>query len=327
MPRPLRIEYPGALHHVTARGNARADIYLGDDDRLRFLDILALAIERYGWLCHGYCLMDNHYHLLIETPNANLSRGMRHVNGVYTQAFNRHNGRVGHLFQGRYKAILVEGEAYLLELARYVVLNPVRAGMVKAAGDWPWSSYHATAGDGAVPEWLSVAWLHGQFGAPLGGADEGERQAAYRRFVAEGTGKSMGDRTSPLADGLAKAVTAGSVLGSEEFLAALAKHIIDTGAGGGIGGGHGGGNEVVKLQRYLSHPSLATLRGLAFPDTASSPARRTFLRSTGEQAWMVRAQREHGYTLAEIAAHAGCHYSTVSKIITAWEAENSKRKT
>ena len=130
MARPLRIEYPGAVYHITSRGNARADIFLMDDDRQVFLDILGNTVEKYNWLCHAFCLLDNHYHLLIETPDPNLSLGMRQLNGVYTQTFNRTHDRVGHVFQGRYKAILVEKESHLLELCRYVVLNPVRAKMV-----------------------------------------------------------------------------------------------------------------------------------------------------------------------------------------------------
>ncbi|MDY7075923.1 MAG: transposase, partial [Chloroflexota bacterium] len=133
MARPLRIEFAGALYHVTSRGDAQEDIYRGDDDRLRFLDVVGEIGDRFGWVVHAYCLMDNHYHLLVETPNANLSKAMRQLNGVYTQAFNRSHGRVGHVFQGRYKAILVQKETYLLELARYIVLNPVRARMVRAA--------------------------------------------------------------------------------------------------------------------------------------------------------------------------------------------------
>ena len=145
MARPLRIEFPGALYHVTARGHARAAVFLDDDDRRRFLALLAETAERRGWTCHAYCLMDNHYHLLVETSSADLGRGMRQINGVYTQRFNRAHGRAGHVFQGRYKAILVEKQAYLLELSRYVVLNPVRAGMVAKPGDWMWSSYRRTA--------------------------------------------------------------------------------------------------------------------------------------------------------------------------------------
>ena len=126
MARPLRIEYPGAVYHVTSRGNARKKIFLDDIDRDEFLATLGWVVERFGWGCHAYCLMDNHFHLLIETPKPNLSLGMRQLNGVYTQRFNRRHKRVGHLFQGRFKAILVERDSYLLELARYIVLNPVR---------------------------------------------------------------------------------------------------------------------------------------------------------------------------------------------------------
>ena len=140
------MEYPGAIYHVTSRGNAQSDIYLDDSDRETFLITLSEVATRFGWICHAYCLMSNHYHLVIETPKANLALGMRQLNGVYTQRFNRTHHRVGHVFQGRYKAILVERDAYLLELSRYVVLNPVRAKMVNDVSQWPWSSYRATAG-------------------------------------------------------------------------------------------------------------------------------------------------------------------------------------
>jgi len=161
MARPLRLEFAGALYHVTARGNERRAIFLGnlDTDRTVFLDALAQTAERFNWVCHAYCLMTNHYHLLIETPDANLSKGMRQLNGVYTQHVNRSHRRVGHLFQGRYKGILVEKEAYLLGLARYVVLNPVRAGVVAAPEDWGWSSYRATAGFEVARPFLATDWL------------------------------------------------------------------------------------------------------------------------------------------------------------------------
>ncbi|WP_221892307.1 transposase [Teredinibacter haidensis] len=145
---PLRIEYAGALYHVTARGNAQSDIFLCDEHRQAFLSLLANACQRYEWLCCAYCLMDNHYLLLIETPAATLSKGMKYINDTYTQPFNRFHKRVAHVFQGRYNAILVEKDAYLLELSRYIVLNPVRARMVRSANEWPWSSYRATAGYG-----------------------------------------------------------------------------------------------------------------------------------------------------------------------------------
>ena len=146
MARPLRIEFPGAVYHVTSRGNARQKIYRNDEDRETFLATLGWVVERFGWICHSYCLMDNHFHLLIETPLPNLSRGMRQLNGVYTQKFNRRHNRVGHLFQGRFKSIVAERDSYLLELARYIVLNPVRAKMVKAPEHYPWSSYRPILG-------------------------------------------------------------------------------------------------------------------------------------------------------------------------------------
>ncbi|MDO8369425.1 MAG: transposase [Candidatus Nitrotoga sp.] len=144
MSRPIRIEFSNALYHVTARGDRREDIFEDDEDRQMFLSTLAQVITQFNWICHAWCLMDNHYHLLIQTPDGNLSKGMRQLNGIYTQASNRCHQRVGHLFQGRFKAILVDSDAYLLELTRYVVLNPVRAGMVKKPADWKWSSYRAS---------------------------------------------------------------------------------------------------------------------------------------------------------------------------------------
>ncbi len=146
MARPLRIEYPGAVYHITNRGNDKKDIFKDDQDRETFLKILALVNKRYHWLCHAYCLMDNHYHLMIETPDGNLSLGMRQLNGVYTQARNKRRNKTGHLFQGRYKAILIQKDTHLPEVCRYVVLNPVRAKMVEKPEDWKWSSYRATAG-------------------------------------------------------------------------------------------------------------------------------------------------------------------------------------
>ncbi|HEC18427.1 MAG TPA: addiction module toxin RelE, partial [Gammaproteobacteria bacterium] len=147
----------------TARGDRQEDIYLNDEDRCDFLEVLSGVQQRFNWLIHAYCLMDNHYHLLVETPDGNLSQGMRQLNGVYTQNSNRRHQRVGHVFQGRYKAILVQKESYLLELARYIVLNPVRARMVRKAESWPWSSYRDTAGLRQAPDWLTTEWVLSAF--------------------------------------------------------------------------------------------------------------------------------------------------------------------
>jgi REP element-mobilizing transposase RayT len=181
MSRPLRIELAGGLYHVTSRGDRREAIYRDDQDRTDWLTLLGEVCGRFNWRCHAYCEMTNHYHFVVETPDANLSKGMRQLNGVYTQASNRRHGLVGHLFQGRFKAVLVERDAYLLELARYVVLNPVRAGMVPDAGDWPWSSYRTMVGQEFAPAWLETDWLLGQFDG-----DRSRAQAAYVSFVRQG---------------------------------------------------------------------------------------------------------------------------------------------
>ena len=184
MSRPLRIEFEGALYHVTSRGDRRGRIFEDDQDRLGFLELLGRVAVDFNWVVHAYCLMGNHYHLVVETPDGNLGKGMRQLNGVYTQDCNRRHGRVGHLFQGRYKAILVDADSYLLELSSYVVLNPVRAGMVGSAGEWPWSSYLAMLGEAGVPDWLETDGLLAAFGKRR--ADARRRYAA---FVAAGVGQ------------------------------------------------------------------------------------------------------------------------------------------
>lgn len=208
MARPLRIEFPGAVYNVTSRGNAREPIYLNDRDRSVFLAVLAETVKRYGWICHAYSLMDDHYHLLVETPEPNLSLGMRHLNGVYTQAFNGRYKRVGHLFQGRFRSILVEKDSHLLELSRYAALNPVRVGVVKGPGDWPWSSYRATAGMGKAPAFLSVDWMLHQFGKT-----KKEAWKRYVDFVHEGLSAE-----SPM-----KEVTGQIIYGGESFVAKIQK--------------------------------------------------------------------------------------------------------
>jgi REP element-mobilizing transposase RayT len=216
MARPLRIEFPGALYHITARGNARQDIFLVKNDRLLFFDRLAREIDQQRWLCHAYCLMNNHYHLVIETPEANLVRGMTRLNGTYTQAFNRRHGRVGHVLQGRYESIVVDKDSYLLELARYVVLNPVRAGLVKEPAAWMWSSYRATVGEVVPPNWLTTDWLLEQFAALKSVA-----RRAYQDFVMKGAGTKLWDRLI------------GQIwLGDQPFLERMQKLVSGTGPSG-----------------------------------------------------------------------------------------------
>ena len=181
MARPLRIELAGGVYHVTSRGDGREDIYLSDADRQEWVDVFEQVCARFNWICHAWCQMTNHYHILIETPDANLAQGMRQLNGLYTQRFNRTHHRVGHVIQGRYKAILVERDSYLQELARYVVLNPLRAKMIGRLEEWPWSSYLATCGQAARPAWLQTDWILGQFGPERAGAIAG-----YVAFVHAG---------------------------------------------------------------------------------------------------------------------------------------------
>jgi REP element-mobilizing transposase RayT len=181
MTRPIRIELSGGLYHVTSRGDGREDIYLNDADRETWLEVLGEVCTRYNWICHAWCQMSNHYHILIETPEANLAKGMRQLNGVYTQRFNRNHERVGHVYQGRYKAIMVERDSYLLELARYIVLNPLRAKMVKRLENWQWSSYLATCGQAASPAWLQTDWILAQFGVRRASAIQ-----KYVTFIHEG---------------------------------------------------------------------------------------------------------------------------------------------
>lgn len=172
MARPLRLQVPAGIFHVTARGNGRADIYLDDRDRTTFLADLRTTVERQDWACLAYCLMPNHFHLLVRTSRPNLSAGMQRLNGVYAQRFNRRHDRVGHVFQGRFHAALVQRETHLHETLRYVALNPVRAGFCAAPSDWAWSSHRAVLGR-AAPGVVAVDQVRALFG----GAE------AYEAFV------------------------------------------------------------------------------------------------------------------------------------------------
>ena len=180
MARPLRIEFPGAIYHVTSRGDRRDAIFVDDVDREALIDVVATGMSRFDAQVLAYCLMGNHYHFVLHTRKANLSLLMRHLNGVYTQAFNRRHNKVGHLLQGRFKAILVDRDAYLLEVCRYVELNPVRARMVDEPAQWPWSSYRGHVGQAPTPQWLDTAGLHGYL---LGHAQRYTALAAAGRDV------------------------------------------------------------------------------------------------------------------------------------------------
>lgn len=204
MNRPLRIEFAGALYHVTSRGDRQTTIFWDDVDRATWMSTLAQVCARYNFVVHGFCLMTNHYHLVLETIEGNLSQGMRVLNGTYSQYFNRRHELPGHLFQGRYHAILVQRESYLLELTRYVVLNPLRAGMVTSLAGWPWSSHAYMMGKTPIPAWLDTSAMLQHFGTERGAAID-----AYSRFVLAGIGRS-----SPL-----KNIKHQLILGDKSFVA------------------------------------------------------------------------------------------------------------
>ena len=205
MARALRIEYPGAFYHVMHRGNAGSDIFQSERDRERFLEYLGKAVERYGLRIHTYCLMTNHYHLLIETPEPNLSQAIKWINVSYSAYFNRKQRRSGHLFQGRYKAILVDADEYLLHLSRYIHLNPIRARMVEDLKDHPWSSYPVFGGYAKAPEWLETYWLLSLF-------EKNQKHAKrrYRGFVESVQNEEIVD---PSAD-----IEGGFILGGVDFV-------------------------------------------------------------------------------------------------------------
>ena len=279
MARPLRIEYPGAVYHITSRGNEKKLIFKDQRDREIFLDTLSQVDKRYNWLCHAYCLMNNHYHLIIETPDGNLSAGMRQLNGVYTQAFNRQHNRVGHLFQGRYKGILIQKDSHLLEVCRYVVLNPVRARAVRKPEQWRWSSYQATAGIEKPHPCLSTEWILNQFGSMRSIAEK-----AYRKFVVDGIKQ----------ESIWEAVRAQSILGEEEFTATLTDYLR----------GKKDIAELPKSQRYIDRPSLEKIFSKNILKDISKRNRK-----------ISEAVRRHGYRQREIADYLEMHFTSISRIL------------
>jgi len=262
-----------------------------------------LQDKRFRWRIHAYVMMGNHYHLLLETPEPTLSRGMRHLNGIYTQSFNRRHGRVGHLLQGRFKAILVEEESHLLELSRYVVLNPVRAGMTATAGQWKWSNYRATAGLGRAPEWLEREWTLVQF------SPRREAERRYRVFVAEG----KGSRYAPWEE-----LVSQMYLGGDAFRKRVQAMVA----------GEKRSREVPRLQRLPARPGLkeiiaATSREFGVAEGELRRRRRTPARL----AVAYLARHEGALKLPEFAPALGVHDWAASHLATSAErlAQESRR--
>ena len=276
MTRSLRIEFPGALYHVFSRGNAKQSIFQSDEDRKRFLAILGAVVDRHNWIIHAYCLMGNHFHLLVETPDPNLSEGMHLLNGVYAQTYNQEHDRVGHLFQGRYGATLIDREEYFLQAACYIVLNPVKACKVEHPSLYRWSSYRGTAGGEKPPTFLTTNSILLCFAQDLPTA-----QRLYREFVDGG-----------IDDEVSKKIESGRVCGGEEFLARMQELIK----------GKREIKDIPRLQRYAGRPHIAQILD-GWRDLEDRNGR------------IFKAVHEFGYTQKEAADHLGLAGSTVSEII------------
>lgn len=285
MSRPLRIDFPCATYHVTSRGDRREPIYRDDADRHAHLAVLAQAMDRFDAKVLAYCLMGNHYHLVVQAHSANLSRLMRHLNGVYAQHFNRRHGLVGHLFQGRFKSILVDRDAYLLSLCRYVERNPVAAGVVRQVAEWPWSSYGAHVGSIEAPEWLDVPALQGMLlqREPKGAADRRRAAALYARLVAD---ESV---PSPWAGGLQHQV----FLGDDKFVSRMLAKAAPA---------RKRSKEVPRAQRTLPTTLAAFLRAHQDRDLA-----------------LHAAYKRGGMTMTQLAAESGLSISRVSRVIAGIE--------
>lgn len=279
MARPIRLQFPGAIYHIFARGNRQERIFLDDDDRSNFLKLLANVTQRFNWLCHAYCLMGNHYHLLIETPEGILDRGMQYLNSVYAQRFNRKHNKVGHLLQGRYTAKLVDGNLHFLLTARYVNRNPVDAQMVEDAARWKWSSYRATVGKEKTPDFLTVDQV-----LSCMSLDQKNAQEFFQYFVHADIGKN--------GEGMIDLILSEN---NKTRLEILLRPILDMKQSVA---------PVQRKQRILARPTLEEL--FSDVDTLEKKKRNSMI---------VDAFRFHGYTQSEIGRFLNLNRSTISKII------------
>lgn len=278
MARPLRIEYPGAFYHITARGNRKGDIFSNTDDRFLFNCILGETIATHNWRCHAYVQMGNHYHILIETLDANLSSGMRDLNGNYSQALNKRNKTTGHLLQGRFKAFLIEEDDYLLEVARYIDLNPVRAGLVKNPAEWSWSSFKAHIGLEMAPSWLHTDSIWRRFSG-----DNRLAREKYRKFVQDGIGLG-----SPF-----ETVGKGIILGSQYFVDHVSMRVDPVVQD----------KNIPRAERLFNRPSLE----LIFDGVGKNKSYRNLA---------IRVARlSCGYPVKEIADYVGLTSARISKVV------------
>ena len=300
MSRPLRIEFPGAVYHVTSRGDRREPIYRDDADRQCQLEVLAEALTRYEADVVAYCLMGNHYHLVVQTHSGQLSRLMRHLNGVYTQAFNRRHGLVGHLFQGRFKAVLVDRDSYLVALCRYVERNPVAAGLVRRPADWRWSSCRAHLGLEPTPPWLAAGELQG-FLLGREAASERDRIEAARCHAALVDAEDAAD-----ADFWRTHLRAQIYLGDEDFAARMRARAAPSARQS---------REVPVRQRSAAAPGPA-------------PWEAWLQAHEGRRAPALHAAYRAGWkTMPGLAAACGLSVAHVSRLIRAVEAGEERGET
>ena len=284
MARPLRITFPGAFYHITSRGNERKNVFKSKRDREKFLEYLESATQRYDAVIHVYCLLDNHYHLLLETPSGNLSQIMRHINGAYTTYFNVKRKRSGHLFQGRYKAILVDADEYAKELSRYIHLNPVRAKMVETPEDYDWSSYQYYIGRKKPPAWLTRDFILGYFSKKVATAQQG-----YHGFVSELVHEQY---DSPLAE-----TTSSTLLGSPDFIAFIREKYL---------AGKKPDKEIPALQELHAKISIQDIFALVDNFFKNEP-------TLSRNVKMFLCRKYTGARLKDIGAHFGIGESGVSQ--------------
>ncbi len=284
MARPLRITYPGAFYHITSRGNERKNVFKSKRDREKFFEYLQSASQRYDAAIHAYCLMDNHYHLLMETPSGNLPQIMRHINGAYTTYFNAKRERYGHLFQGRYKAILVDMDEYAKELSRYIHLNPVRAKVAEAPEEYDWSSYRFYIGKQKPPDWLYRDFILGYFGQK---ASTAQRQ--YQQFVDMLSGQAY---ESPLIE-----VVSSTILGAPDFIAFIKDRYLT---------GKKPGKDLPALKELSEKPSIPDI----FDEVESSFQKEQVL---AKNIKLYLCQRYTGEKLKDIGKHFGIGESGVSQ--------------
>jgi putative transposase len=270
MARPLRLLVENGHYHVTSRTWDRSPLYRSDEDRRAFLDLVEANVERFDWRCLAYCLMDNHFHLLLRTPLANLPRGMQRLNSSYAQKFNRWRDRKGPVYEDRYHGQLIQREPHLLEVHRYIAMNPVRAGKCRDPRTYAWSSHAAIAGIAPAPAFLAVSEAHDLFASSLGG----EGRVRYLEFV-----EAAVETT----------VAAGPVIGDGEYVREAMRHVSRN-------------PEIPRRDWTVGRPSLADL-----------------LRDGGSAEALALAYRNHGYTMSRMAEYLGCHVSTVSRQVAAYE--------